>query len=98
MREEGQDPAAERQEERRRQAASDYDEGLRQILASPRGRRVLRRWLVELGLFRSALSGEDQVIRNEGRREGALLIWTECRRVDSAGLVRLLQEELEQDG
>lgn len=85
-------------EARRRQEAADYDEGLRRILAGRPGRTVLRRWLSELGLFHAALSGEDQVIRSEGRREGALLIWDECRRVDSAGLARLLQEELEQNG
>ncbi len=90
--------AVRREEARHRQAAADYDDGLREILGSCRGRAVLRRWLAELGLFRSALSGEEQVIRNEGRREGALLIWAECRRVDRAALVRLLQEELEQDG
>lgn len=83
---------------KRQQDAADYEEGLRRLLASRPGRTVLRRWLTELGLFHSALSGKDQVIRNEGRREGALLIWAECRRVDSTGLARLLQEELDADG
>ncbi|GAB5471746.1 MAG: hypothetical protein Kilf2KO_47760 [Rhodospirillales bacterium] len=92
---------AARRERRRRlqaaQAASDYEQGLRALLATPQGRSVLRRWLAELGLFRSALAGQTDIIRNEGRREGALFIWTECRRVEGAGLVRLLQEEIEQD-
>ncbi|MEO1193593.1 MAG: hypothetical protein AAFY02_17680 [Pseudomonadota bacterium] len=92
---------ASRAERHRRQAAEqqarDYEQGLRALLATPQGRLVLRRWLAELGLFRSALEGESAIIRNEGRREGALLIWAECRRVDGAGLVRLLQEEIEQD-
>lgn len=83
---------------RQRQEAADYEEGLRRLLASRPGRTVLRRWLTELGLFHSALSGTDQVIRSEGRREGALLIWAEARRVDSTGLARLLQEELDADG
>lgn len=82
-------------EERRRLEAEDYDEGLAEILRSRRGRAVLRRWLAELGLFHSALAGEGQVLRHEGRREGALFIWGECRRVNAAGLARLLQEELE---
>ncbi len=92
------EPETGRGHARQRQEAADYEEGLRRILASRQGRTVLRRWLTELGLFNSALSGKDQVIRNEGRREGALLVWAECRRVDSAGLARLLQEELEADG
>ncbi len=90
--------SAEEAQAKRQQDVLDYDEGLRALLATRQGRTVLRRWLSELGLFHSALSGPDQVIRSEGRREGALLIWAECRRVDSAGLARLLQEELDTDG
>ncbi len=85
-------------EERRRREAADYEAGLKGILAQRSGRWVLRRWLAELGLFHAALSGKDQVIRSEGRRDGALFIWAECRRVDSAGLARLMQEELDDNG
>ncbi len=90
--------AASSREARRRREAADYEAGLRRLLAERPGRTVLRRWLAELGLFHAALSGEDQVIRSKGRREGALLIWAECRRVDSAGLARLMQEELDDNG
>lgn len=73
-----------------------HDEDLKQVLASPVGRRFVW-WLIDraAGAFnRSFAATEAHTNFNEGRRHVGLLVMTEAQRVSRADYVHMLDESL----
>lgn len=85
--------AEDRKAEAEREEATEESD-LKWLMNDPRGRRIVRRWLSQAGVFRLSFTGDAQATAfNEGQRNTGLRLFSQITRWTPERIAELMREE-----
>lgn len=84
---------SDRKEAAKRDAQTEKND-LKWLMADPRGRRIVRRWLSQAGVWRLSFTGDPHTTAfNEGQRNGGLALFAKLSAVAPDRLAEMLIED-----